>query len=256
MTVTELRPLEGKTALVTGASMNLGAVTARTLAEQGATVAINYLAHEDEPTQVLKSLRPHGQPSFAVTGDLAQGAEVKRVVEQALQHLAGRIDILVNNAGPFNGQPFAELSEHEWDRIIDVNLKAAYLAAQGVVPGMRKAGWGRIINMAAGSAFICNHGVYGLAKGALILLTEALALELGPEITVNAIAPGQIAESAPDVSAIDPTFVPRAIAHSPSGRLVTRAEVAQLIAWLCSPAADQITGHTIPIDGGWRLGRF
>lgn len=256
MVRTEQRPLEGKTALVTGASMNLGAVTGRTLAEQGATVAINYLSHEAEPVQVLESLRPHGQPSFAVPGDLGQGAEVKSVVDQALQHLGGRIDILVNNAGPFNGQPFVDLPEGEWDRIMNVNVKATYLAAQGVVPGMRQSGWGRIINMAAGSAFIRNHGIYGLAKGAVILFTEALALELGPEITVNAIAPGQIAESAPDISAIDPTFVERAIAHSPSGRLVTRPEVARLIAWLCCPPADQITGLTIPIDGGWRFNRF
>jgi NAD(P)-dependent dehydrogenase (short-subunit alcohol dehydrogenase family) len=170
--------------------------------------------------------------------------------------LGGRIDILVNNAGPFNAEPFATLPESEWDRIMNVNLKAAYLAAQGVVPGMREAGWGRIINMSAGSAFIRNHSVYGLAKAGVIMLTEALALELGPEITVNAIAPGQIAESGPDISEIDPTFVDRAIAHSPGGRLVTRAEVANLIAWLCSPAADMITGHTIPIDAGWRFNRF
>jgi len=137
-----------------------------------------------------------------------------------------------------------------------VNLKAAYLMAQAAAPGMKAAGWGRMINMAAGSAFIRNHGVYGLAKSAVILLTEALALELGPQITVNAVAPGQIAESGPDISAIDPTFVDRAIRHTPAGRLVTRQEVANLIAWLCSPAADLITGHTIPIDGGWRFNRF
>lgn len=248
--------LQGKTALVTGASMNLGAVTAGTLAKYGAAVAINYLNTEPEPTEVLNRLRSYGQPAYAVAGDLSVGSEVRAVAHKALALLGGRIDILVNNAGPFNADPFATLSEAEWDRIMNVNLKAAYLAAQVVVPRMREAGWGRIINMAAGSAFIRNHGVYGLAKGAVILLTEAMALELGPAITVNAIAPGQIAESAPDISAIDPTFVERAIAHSPTGRLVTRSEVAELIAWLCSPAADQITGHTIPIDGGWRFNRF
>ena len=121
---------------------------------------------------------------------------------------------------------------------------------------MKESGWGRIVNMAAGSAYISNHSVYGLAKASVITLTEELALELGPEITVNAVAPGQIAESAPDISEIDPTFVDRAIEHSPGARLVTRAEVADLIAWLCSPAADMITGHTIPIDAGWRFNRF
>jgi NAD(P)-dependent dehydrogenase (short-subunit alcohol dehydrogenase family) len=248
--------LEGKTALVTGASMNLGAVTARTLAAQGATVAINYLSTEREPVELLQALRVHGQPSYAIPGDLSIGSEVRAVAEKALERSGGRIDILVNNAGPFNADPFVKLAEAEWDRIMNVNLKAAYLTTQVVAPGMRAAGWGRVINMAAGSAFIRNHAVYGLAKGAVILLTEELALELGPQITVNAIAPGQIAESGPDIGAIDPTFVERAIQHSPGGRLVTRQEVANLIAWLCSPAADMITGHTIPIDAGWRFNRF
>ncbi len=248
--------LEGKSAFVTGASMNLGAVTARTLAEHGAAVAINYLGSEPEPVRLLEALRAAGNPAYAIAGDLAVGSDARRVVEQALEKLGGRIDILVNNAGPFNADPFAALAETEWDRIMNVNLKAAYLMTQAAAPGMQTAGWGRIINMAAGSAFIRNHGVYGLAKGAVILLTEALALELGPQITVNAVAPGQIAESGPDISAIDPTFVDRAIRHTPAGRLVTRQEVANLIAWLCSPAADLITGHTIPVDGGWRFNRF
>jgi NAD(P)-dependent dehydrogenase (short-subunit alcohol dehydrogenase family) len=249
-------PLAGKTALVTGASLNLGAVTAQTLAAQGATVAINHLTTEPEPAGLLKALRPYGQPAYAIPGDLSSGREARAVAEQALHLLGGRIDIVVNNAGPFNADPFVKLPEAEWDRIMNVNLKAAYLTTQVAAPGMKAAGWGRIINMAAGSAFIRNHGVYGLAKGAVILLTEELALELGPEITVNAVAPGQIAESGPDISAIDPTFVERAIAHSPGGRLVTRPEVAALIAWLCSPAADMITGHTLPIDAGWRFNRF
>ena len=256
MTIEARRPLSGKTALVTGASRNLGVVTARTLAQQGATVAVNYLADDPGPENLLEPMRIHGQPAYGVPGDLAVGNEVQAVVNKALNLLGGRIDILVNNAGPFSAEPFATLPEVEWDRIMNVNLKATYLATQGVVPAMRAAGWGRIINMSAGSAYIRNHSVYGLAKGAVILLTEALALELWPEITVNAIAPGQIAESGPDISEIDPTFIDRAIAHSPSGKLVTRPEVADLVTWLCSPAADVITGHTIPIDGGWRFNRF
>jgi NAD(P)-dependent dehydrogenase (short-subunit alcohol dehydrogenase family) len=252
----DLRPLAGKTALVTGASRNLGADIARTLAAQGAVLAINYLTNEREASNLVDTLRAYGQLAFAIPGDLAQGSEVRSVVEKAIDCLGGRIDILINNAGPFNADPFAVLVEAEWDRIVNVNLKAAFLATQVAVPGMRAAGWGRVVNVAAGSAFIRNHGVYGLAKTALITLTEELALELGPQITVNAVAPGQIAESGPDISAIDPTFVDRAIAYSPAGRLVTRAEVANVIAWLCSPAADVITGHTIPLDGGWRLSRF
>jgi NAD(P)-dependent dehydrogenase (short-subunit alcohol dehydrogenase family) len=250
------RSLAGKTALVTGASRNLGADIARTLAAQGAAVAINYLTSEREASNLVDTLRANGQPAFAIPGDLSQGSEVQSVVDKAIKCLGGQIDILINNAGPFNADSFAVLAEAEWDRIMNVNVKAAFLATQIAVPGMKTAGWGRIISVAAGSAFVRNHGVYGLAKSALITLTEELALELGPQITVNAVAPGQIVESGPDISAIDPTFVDRAIAYSPAGRLVTRAEVASVIAWLCSPAADLITGHTIPLDGGWRLSRF
>jgi NAD(P)-dependent dehydrogenase (short-subunit alcohol dehydrogenase family) len=250
------RWLEGKTAFVTGASRNLGAVTAETLARHGARVAINYLADEPEPSGVLEKIRAHGKPVDVVVGDLAVGSEVRRVMAEALDKLGGRIDVLVNNAGPFSMTPFAEMPEEEWDRILNVNLKAVYLTTQAVAPGMRAAGWGRIISMSAGSAFIRNHTIYGLAKAAVIHLTEALAFELGPAITVNAIAPGQIAESAKDIEEFDPTFVQRAIDYTPSRQLVTRPEVANVIAWLCSPAANQITGLTIPIDGGWRFPRF
>ncbi|GMR11292.1 MAG: SDR family oxidoreductase [Anaerolineae bacterium] len=253
------RPLRGRSALVTGASRNLGAVTAQRLAAGGADVAIGYLGDEQEEqqaAQVVAAIERQGVNGYAVKGDLAQGGEALRVVEQVGALLGRDVDILVNNAGPFSGEPLTSLSEADWDLIMNVNLKAAYLTTQAVVPGMKKSGWGRIVNLSAGSAFIRNHSVYGLAKAGVITLTEELALELGPEITVNAVAPGQIAESAPDISEIDPTFVDRAIARSPSGRLVTRAEVAELIAWLCDPAADMITGHTIPIDGGWRLNRF
>jgi NAD(P)-dependent dehydrogenase (short-subunit alcohol dehydrogenase family) len=93
-------------------------------------------------------------------------------------------------------------------------------------------------------------------KQALSFLAEELALELGPEITVNAVAPGQIAESADDIAAYDPSFVERAIAHTPAGRLVTRAEVAELVVALCGPSFDMVTGATLPVDGGWRLQHF
>jgi NAD(P)-dependent dehydrogenase (short-subunit alcohol dehydrogenase family) len=121
---------------------------------------------------------------------------------------------------------------------------------------MRAVGWGRVVNVSAGSAYIRNHSIYGLAKEALIFLTEELALELGPEITVNAVAPGQIEESAADIAELDPSFVGRAVEHTPIKRLATRREVADMVALLCSPAFDVVTGVTIPMDGGWRLQRF
>jgi NAD(P)-dependent dehydrogenase (short-subunit alcohol dehydrogenase family) len=121
---------------------------------------------------------------------------------------------------------------------------------------MRDAGWGRIVNISAGSAYQRNHSIYTLAKNALITFTEALALELGPEITVNNVAPGQIAESAEDMAQFDPTYPERAKEAAPLKRLVTRAEVARVVAELCGPTFDMVTGVTIPVDAGSRLARF
>jgi NAD(P)-dependent dehydrogenase (short-subunit alcohol dehydrogenase family) len=248
--------LDGKQALVTGSSRNLGAVIAERLATAGATVALTYNESEQSARELAARLRAAtGREHACVGGDLATSEGVHAVVEGALGAL-GRIDVLVNNAGPFAGQPFLELPEEDWDAVLHANVKAAFLATRLAAAGMRDAGWGRVINLSAGSRYLRNHSIYGLAKDAVVFLTEELACELGPEVTVNAIAPGQIAESAPDISELDPTFVPRAIAGTPAGRLVTRAEVAGIVLALCSPAFDMVTGETIAVDGGWRFHRF
>ncbi|MFQ5966476.1 MAG: SDR family NAD(P)-dependent oxidoreductase [Acidimicrobiia bacterium] len=245
-------PLTDKNALVTSSSRNLGAQIVRSLAAEGATVVLNYHDSKEAALDIVEDLEGD---HLALYGDTSTPDGVRALVGNALE-ARGRIDILVNNSGPFSMDPFAELEESEWDRIWDSNVKAAYLATQLVVPGMREAGWGRIVNISAGSAFLRNHSIYTLAKEAMITLTEELALELGPEINVNAIAPGQIAESADDIAEFDPTFVERAIGHTPTGRLVTRPEVAAIVVALCTPLFDGVTGVTIPVDGGFRLGRF
>jgi NAD(P)-dependent dehydrogenase (short-subunit alcohol dehydrogenase family) len=242
--------LSGRHALVTGASRNLGAEIAERLAAHGATVAVTYRESEQAARELVARLPGSGH--VAVGGVLADPAPVIAAAQEAL----GRVDVLVHNAGPFSMTPFADMDEREWDTIWDVNVKAAYLAARALAPAMRAAGWGRIVLLSAGSAYLRNHSIYGLAKQGLAFLAEELALELGPEITVNAVAPGQIAESADDIAEFDPSFVERAIAHTPAGRLVTRAEVAELVAALCGPSFDMVTGATLPVDGGWRLQRF
>jgi NAD(P)-dependent dehydrogenase (short-subunit alcohol dehydrogenase family) len=245
--------LAGRTALVTGSSRNLGAVIAERLAAQGATVAVTYHGAQDAARALVERL---GRGHVAVRGDLADAAQTRALVGEAAERLGGRVDVFVHNAGPFSMTPFADLEEDEWDTVWNVNVKAAQIATRLLAPGMRDAGWGRIVLVSAGSAYLRNHSIYGLAKNALAFLAEELALELGPEVTVNAVAPGQIAESADDIAEFDPSFVERAIAHTPAGRLVTRAEVAELIAALCGPAFDMVTGATLPLDGGWRLQRF
>jgi NAD(P)-dependent dehydrogenase (short-subunit alcohol dehydrogenase family) len=253
--VTEAQ-LTGRTALVTGASRNLGTAITTELARRGATVAVGYRESASAAQALVDELRAStGADHIAVAGDLSTGDGARMLAEAALGEF-GLVDILVNNAGPFTMAPFVELPEAEWDRIWNTNVKAAYVCTQVVAPAMREAGWGRIVNISAGSAYLRNHSIYTLAKNALITLTEQLAVELGPEITVNAVAPGQIAESADDMAAFDPTFVGRAIAASPLQRLVTRSEVATVVAELCGPRFAMVTGVTIPVDAGTRIPRF
>jgi NAD(P)-dependent dehydrogenase (short-subunit alcohol dehydrogenase family) len=248
--------LKGKAALVTGASRNLGAVIAERLASYGAAVAVNYHTSEQDARGLVQRLRAEtGGDHIALAGNMANSEEVRSLVGAALDHLE-RVDILVNNAGPWAGGPFAELSEADWDLVWNTNVKAAQIASQLVASGMREAGWGRIVNISAGSRYVRNNSIYGLAKDALVFLTEEMACELVPAVTVNAVAPGQIAESGPDIEELDPGYVRRAVASTPGGRLVTRSEVAELVALLCSPALAMVTGATIPIDGGWRFHRF
>lgn len=241
----------GRVALVTGSSRNLGAEIARALASRGARVAVNYLSSREAALGVVAGLAGSGHA--AVGGDVSSPSGVDSVVSQAEEFMGANVDILVNNAGPFSMTPFADLEPAEFDRVWNANVRAAYLATRLVAPGMSAAGWGRIINISAGSAFLRNHSVYSLAKDAMITLTEQLALELGPAVTVNGVAPGQIAESAEDIAAFDSEFVSRTLARTPAGRLVTRAEVAGIVLTLCSPAFDMVTGLTVPVDGGARL---
>ena len=253
-----MRFLEGRAALVTAASQKLGAATAEALAERGAHVAINYYDESDgDADTVMERLAAHGGTYAAIPGDLGTADGVREVIAAARMALGGGpITVLVNNYGPFSMTPFAEMPVEEFDRIWDGNVKAVYVAVRELVPEMREAGWGRIVSMSAGSAYLRNHSIYSLAKAAIMTLTESLALEVGPEIRVNAVAPGQIAESAEDMNAQDPSFMERIVDHTPIGRLVTRPEVAALIAEMCGPLFDAVNGVTLPIDGGARIPRF
>jgi NAD(P)-dependent dehydrogenase (short-subunit alcohol dehydrogenase family) len=245
-------------ALVTAASRNLGAATAAALAERGADVAINYYDDPDDAaTTVVADLESRGVRCVAVPGNLDAPGGMQSVIAQAREALGGGpITVLINNYGPFSMTPFADMPEEEFDRIWNANVRNAYLAVRELLPEMRRAGWGRIVNLSAGSAFLRNHSIYSLAKAALMTLTESLALEVGPDIRVNAIAPGQIAESAEDMAAEDPSFMERIVDHTPIGRLVTRPEVAAMIAEMCGPRFDAVNGVTLPMDGGARIARF
>jgi 3-oxoacyl-[acyl-carrier protein] reductase len=247
-------PLDGKVALITGAARNLPAVIASELAAAGAAVAVNDVVAEEELGELVDTIRRQGGPAAMFMADVSRREQAAEMVAQAADEL-GTIDILVNGAGPFTITPFQALREEEWDRIMDVNLKAVYLLTQLVAPNMREKGWGRIINFSACSADHRNPSVYSLSKNAVRFLTQSMALQLAPAITVNAISPGQIAESAPVISAYDPALLERAIEHTLTGRLVTRREIAHMIVLMCTPAFDSVTGQILRMDGGWSIPR-
>lgn len=249
--------LVGHRAVVTGASRNLGAEIAARLASAGAAVVVNFHSSQDEADAVVASLPEVGHaPHRAVAGDVADPAGAERLIVESADTLGGTIDILVNNAGPYNATPFMDLEVGEFDRVWNANTKATYLMSRAVTPGMRAQGWGRIVNLSASSAFVRNRSIYTLANAAIITLTEELALELAPDILVNAIAPGQIHESLEELKEYVPDWAEQVLRATPRGRLATRREIADIIVLLCGPLFDSVTGVTIPIDGGLRLNTF
>ena len=238
--------LAGKVALITGSSSGAGVEIARELARAGARVAVHYRQGAAGAEATVQAIASEGGEAAAFQADVARGDEVRRLIAEVAERL-GPISVLVNNAGPFADTPLRTLAENGWDYIMDANLKAAWLAAQCVAPGMERLGWGRIVNLGATSALVRSHSVYGLAKGALLHLTESLAVELAPKITVNAVVPSQIAGTRTDRM---PAYKAAAIAATPLGRLVTEAEIGRMVALLCSLAFDFVTGRAIIMDGG------
>jgi NAD(P)-dependent dehydrogenase (short-subunit alcohol dehydrogenase family) len=244
--------LAGRVALVTGASHGTGVDIARALAAEGARVAVHYRSDRAAAEALASAIRAAGGVAEAFGADVARTEEVRRLMAEAELRL-GALGIVVNNAGPFNDTAFSELAEADWDYVMNANLKAVYLTSQLAAPGMRRAGWGRIVNIGATSGLVRSHGVYGLAKAALLPLTQALALELAPAVTVNAVVPSQIASARTDRMA---AYKAAAIAGTPLGRLVTQAEIGQMVVRLCSPEFDFVTGQAIVMDGGRVIPRF
>ena len=244
--------LEGKVALVTGASSGAGVDIARELARGGARVAVHYRRSRAEADAVVEAIRAVGGEAATFQADLAVSDEVRRLVAEVEGRL-GPVSVLVNNAGPFADTGFRTLTEGDWDYVMNTNLKSVFLASQLVLAGMEKLGWGRVVNLGATSAFVRSHSVYGLAKAALLHMTESMAVDFAPHVTVNAVVPSQIASARTDKM---PAYKTAAIAATPLKRLVTQPEIARMVALVCSPAFDFVTGRAIVLDGGRSIPLF
>lgn len=243
--------ISGKICLITGGSRTLGAAIARHMASYGAHVAINYHQSHDAAQLLCAELRALGVQAHAFQADVSQPDQVARLVSQVWGHF-GAIDILVNNVGPYVDTPFMELTLDDFDRILGGNLRSTFMMAQAAGRLMQARGSGQIINIAATDLFHRSHSVYGLAKSGVAYLTEALALELAPEVRINALAPDLIADN----EEMAPTVAAQAIAGTPMRRLVTRDEVAEMACLLCTPAFAIMTGQTIVMDGGRSIPRI
>ena len=250
--------LEGKVVILSGGFNKTAPTVAETFAREGCKLILVDLKneHEDESGRALiKKLREQGIEVVSIAADLSKPEDIERMCQTALEAF-GQVDIIVNLAGPFNVEPWQVLTPETYDRIMNVNVRAIYLLAKGLSAQMKLQGWGKIINFSAGSAYTKNHNVYSLAKMGVQHITESLALELGPEITVNAVCPGQLEESAAVAIKRDPTAVDKYIAKAPLKKLVNRQDVANLLVLMCTHYFDLVTGMTIRIDGGAEIGQF
>ena len=242
------RTLSGKRCLVTGASRTLGAEMARAMARHGAAVAVNYWRSQAGAEALCAEIAAQGGQAVPLMADAADPDQAAKLVAETRQALGG-LDILVNNFGPWAGAPWLDLSLADYERIMAGNVRSTFVLSQVAGASMKADRGGSIVNIAATDAFERGRSVYGLAKAAVIHLTEALAVELAPEVRVNAIAPGLIADNEDMTAAL----VAHEVARTPLRRLVTRAEIAEVLCLLCSPAFASVTGETIAMDGGARI---
>ncbi|WP_298439630.1 3-hydroxybutyrate dehydrogenase [Geobacter sp.] len=256
--------LNGKSALITGSTSGIGLGIARTLAAQGCNVMLNGFGAESEIEKIRSDLsEAHGVAVSYHGADMRSPTEIADLVRSAESRFGG-VDILVNNAGIQHTAPIEEFPPETWDAIIAINLSSAFHTIHHALPGMRRRGWGRIVNTASvhGLVASANKAGYIAAKHGLVGLTKEVALETaGSGVTCNAICPGWTR-----TELIEPQIAARARAmgvdleeggrhllaeKQPSRQFVTVEQLGQLVVFLCSEAADQITGTAIPVDGGW-----
>jgi 3-hydroxybutyrate dehydrogenase len=252
--------LKGKTAIITGSNSGIGLGVARSLAAAGADIVLNSFTDRDEDHALAEEIaKANGVSARYIKADLSKGDEARNLIEQA-----GRCDILVNNAGIQHVAPIEEFPVDKWDAIIAINMSSAFHTTAVALPMMREAGWGRVINIASAHGLTASpyKSAYITAKHGVVGMTKTVALETAREpITANAICPGyvltplveaQIPDTAKKYGMTEEEAKQKVILErQPSKEFATVEQIGGTAVFLCSAAADQITGTTISVDGGW-----
>jgi 3-hydroxybutyrate dehydrogenase len=252
--------LSGKTAIITGSTSGIGLGIAKELAKAGADVVLNSFSNTEADHKIAADLAAEfGVKAVYIQADMSKGDQCRALIEKA-----PGCDILVNNAGIQYVAPIDEFPVAKWDAIIAINLTSAFHTTAMALPRMRKAGWGRIINISSAHGLRASpfKSAYVSAKHGIVGMTKTVALETAKEpITVNAICPGyvltplveaQIPDTAKEYNMSEDEVIEKVIlAKTPSKEFATVEQVGGIAIFLCSPSADQITGTAISVDGGW-----
>jgi len=241
------KPLEGQVALITGAAKRIGRSIALRLAAEGADIIVHYHTSQPEAASLVDEIKSAGRRAIAIEADVSKRAEVEKMFAAAQREFP-RLDILVNNAGIFFPARFEDLTDEQWDRVLNANLKSQFLCAQAAAPIMKRQGRGRIINLSSLGGLLAwpAYTHYCVSKAGVIMLTRCLAAALAPEITVNSVAPGtiQFPGEPPDEN-----YISRAPLH----RTGTGDDIAGAVLYLAT--ADFVTGQILAVDGGRAIQR-
>ena len=255
--------LKGKTAIITGSTSGIGLGMAHALADQGVHIMMNGFGEADEIEASRKDLEKKGIRAAYSNADMSKSVQIAAMVEQTVRDF-GSVDILINNAGLQHVAPVEEFPPEKWDTMIAVILSSAFHTTRATVPIMKKQKWGRIINLASAHALVASpfKSAYVSAKHGLLGFTKTMGVELAQTgITCNAICPGYVHTKLVD-NQIAATAKARGISEEEvvsnvllaaqwTKKFVTVEQIGALAVFLCSPAADNITGAALPIDGGW-----
>ncbi|MHB2267532.1 3-hydroxybutyrate dehydrogenase [Aliihoeflea sp. PC F10.4] len=259
-----MKTMNARTAVVTGSTSGIGLAIARSLAGKGFNLVLNSYTNDEADTALAEKLAEEfGVKAIYVSADMSKAADCRALIEKAAQ-ASGTVDLLVNNAGIQHVAPIDKFPTDQWDRIIAINLSSAFHTTAAVLPLMRKAGWGRIVNIASahGLRASVNKSAYVAAKHGIVGFTKVTALETAGEgITANAVCPGfvltplvekQIEDLIAETGeSRDDVVANRILQKQPSKQFATVEEIGGTVAFLASDDAAQITGTTISVDGGW-----